>query len=70
MKEAEDKHERLMGNEGQFNDDIPVFYSDIMPLLVRIMSNVITCIIILLCLNSSSLVLTLVLSIFINMVGE
>jgi len=69
-KEAEDKQERLVGNGGQIHDEIPLFYSDIMPLLVSITSNVITCIIILPCLNSSSLVLILALSIFINMVGE
>lgn len=31
-KQVDDK--RLVGNAGQFNDDISLFYSDIMPLLV------------------------------------
>ncbi|ONK68871.1 uncharacterized protein A4U43_C05F16910 [Asparagus officinalis] len=34
-KEAEDEKKPLIGNEGQFNDEIPLFYSDIMPLLVN-----------------------------------
>ncbi|MQL74623.1 hypothetical protein Taro_006987 [Colocasia esculenta] len=33
-KEKEDRREPLKGKEGQAHDDIPLFYSDIMPLLV------------------------------------
>ncbi|WOL20655.1 hypothetical protein Cni_G29460 [Canna indica] len=33
-KEKEDKKRPLKGNEDQMHDDIPLFYSDIMPLLV------------------------------------
>ena len=69
-KEAEDKQERLVGNGGQIHDEIPLFYSDIMPLLVSIPFNIINGIIMLLCLNISSLVLTSLLSIFINLVGK
>ncbi|XP_072978800.1 uncharacterized protein [Typha angustifolia] len=34
-KEKEDKKEPLQGNEGQMHDDIPLFYTDIMPFLVN-----------------------------------
>ncbi|KAG1333930.1 hypothetical protein COCNU_03G000490 [Cocos nucifera] len=34
-KEKEDRKEPLKGNEELLNDDIPLFYSDIMPLLVN-----------------------------------
>ncbi|KAJ8492566.1 hypothetical protein OPV22_014287 [Ensete ventricosum] len=39
-KEKEDKSIPLEGNEGQMHDDIPLFYSDIMPLLVNEESSV------------------------------
>ncbi|CAA6653777.1 unnamed protein product [Spirodela intermedia] len=33
-KEKEDRKEPLKGKEGQMHDDVPLFYSDLMPLLV------------------------------------
>ncbi|CAL9051085.1 unnamed protein product, partial [Musa banksii] len=35
VKEKEDKRKPLEGNAGQMHDDIPLFYSDMMPLLVN-----------------------------------
>ncbi|XP_020591575.1 uncharacterized protein LOC110032324 isoform X2 [Phalaenopsis equestris] len=39
-KEREDRKKVLQGNPGQIHDDIPLFYSDIMPLLVDEENNV------------------------------
>ncbi|CAL9074320.1 unnamed protein product, partial [Musa acuminata var. zebrina] len=39
-KEKEDKRKPLEGNAGQMHDDIPLFYSDMMPLLVNEESSV------------------------------